>query len=225
MKPGETVHALPLESIEAINAALAAESDRAQIIILSAWIDESLKVKLLNEFGKGNSKARRALFSNNGPFATFSAKVNVAYCAGWIAADMYHDIQVLRKLRNEFAHRYNPVSLNDEKYRTLLESLQVPHREYFDWGQLRAASLDDGVAIYAGERPAEARDDLDIPGTLTFRMALPVVLAVLAYDLRIPFTTEEEGTLAIINIPSHMKDLQPREDDDTRDQKPPERKK
>lgn len=87
----------PLECFEAITKVLAEESDRARILLVAGWIDEFLKVKLMNEYSKGNSRAREQLFSANGPFATFSGKANAAFCAGWIDPDVYHDIQIIQK--------------------------------------------------------------------------------------------------------------------------------
>jgi hypothetical protein len=204
MSGTKKLYALPLDCFKAFNSSLAEESDRARVIVIACWIEEFLEVKLTNEFSKGNAEARKALFSNNGPFATFLAKINAASCAGWIDSDVYHDVQVIRKLRNVFAHSYDPVSLNEEKTRNLIESLRVPHRQFYDWGQLRAASTDDGVVIYSGDKPPESREELHIPGSATFRMALPIVLAVLASNLGIPFATDEEGTIARIELPKHM---------------------
>ena len=110
------------------------ESDRAKLILVVSWIDHFLNVKLQNEFSKGNKKARKDLFSN-GPFATFSSKLNLAFCAGWIDSDVYHDIQVIRKLRNGCAHSIDSISLNEEKIRKEIEKFKVPRRKFFDWGE------------------------------------------------------------------------------------------
>ena len=198
------LYALPLDCFKAFNSSLSDESDRAIVIVVACWIDEFLKVKLMNEFSKGNARNRKALFSNNGAFASFSAKINAAYCAGWIDSDVHHDIQAIRKLRNIFAHSFNPVSLDDEEIRNLLESLKVPHRQFYDWGQLRAVSTSRGIEIFSGDEPPEVREELHIPSVATFRMALPIVLAVLAANLDIPFVTDEEGTIALVRLPSHM---------------------
>jgi len=58
--------------------------------------------------------------------------------------------------------------------------------------------------IYTGHKPPEAGDELHIPGAATFRMALPIVLAVLASNLGILFATDEKGTVAKIELPKHM---------------------
>lgn len=85
------IYALPIDCFKAFHAALDKETDRSQVIISAAWMDQFLGVKLKNEFSKGNSKAREKLFSENGPFASLSAKLDAAFCAGWIDADVYHD--------------------------------------------------------------------------------------------------------------------------------------
>jgi len=203
MKSGK-LYALPLDCFNAFSASLAEESDRARIIVVASWIEEFLKVKLMNEFSKGNPDARKDLFANNGPFATFSGKINAAFCAGWIDGDVYHDIQVIRKLRNSFAHDYNAMSLDEEPCRKLVESLRVPRRQFYDWGRLRAASTADGVVIFTGEKPPEATEELHITGTHTFRMALPIVVSVLVANLGIVFATDQGGTVAKIKLPKHM---------------------
>ena len=208
MNDNRTVYAVDVDCFKAFNAALAEDSDRARVIVAAAWIDTFLKVRLLNEFAKGNAKARKTLFSENGPFSTFSAKLNIAFCAGWIDPDVYHDATVIRKLRNIFAHTVKPVSLDDPDTRNLIESLRVPHRQFYDWGKLRAVATADGVAIYTGDMPEDATEDLYIPGSFSFRLSIPLILAVLVSNLGIVFTTEKEGCLRQIGLPKHMEDSQ-----------------
>ena len=205
MNTKRKTYALPFDCFEQFNSALSEESDRARVIIVASWIDEFLKVKLMNEFSKGNSDARKTLFANNGPFATFSAKICAAFCAGWIDKDVHDDIQVIRKLRNDFAHNYNPLSLEEKDIRNQIESLKVPKRKFYDWGELRATSTAEGIMIYSGDKPSEAKEELHIPGSLTFRMALPVLLSVLASNLEIGFVTDEKGTIVSVKIPEYMK--------------------
>jgi len=204
MNSRKKLYALPFDCFKAFISSLSEESDRARVIIVACWIEEFLKVKLMNEFSKGNAKARKELFSANGPFATFSAKINAAFCAGWIDSDVHYDIQIIKKLRNIFAHSYDPASLDEDEIRNLIQSLRVPRRQFYDWGQLRAASTDDGLVIYCGDKPSTARNELHIPGQLTFRMALPIILAVLASNLGIQFATDEVGTIAKIELPKYM---------------------
>ncbi len=205
MSDQKKLYGLPLDCFKEIYSSLSEESDRALVIVVACWVEEFLKVKLMNEFAKGNARTRKMLFSENGPFATFSSKINAAFCAGWIDGDVYHDISTIRKLRNQFAHTYDAVSLDEARTRALIESLRVPHRQFYDWGQIHAAATQDGgVVIYSGAKPPEAKEDLHMPGVATLRMALPIVLTVLASNLGIVFGTSEEGTVVKIDLPEYM---------------------
>ena len=185
------------------------ESDRAKIILAASWADYYLQVKFEKEYSKGNKKARKIIFSANGPFASFSSKLNIAFCAGWIDSDVYHDIQIIRRLRNECAHTINKISLSEEKYRTEIEKFKVPKRKYFDWNQVGAISVDDSVLIYSGEKPEDFNEDLCLSGNLKLLIAIPVILFVLVSNLKIPFVFEGHNiqTPFAIELPGYMKDL------------------
>lgn len=200
----ESIYVVDGDCLKAFQATLKEESDRARVIVAAAWIDLFLEAKLRNEFGNGNARARKDLFSEDGPFSSSAAKAKAVYCAGWIPTDLYHDATVIRKLRNRFAHTVDSVSLNDSDTRRLIESLKVPQRQYYDWGEIRAAALPDGAVIYTGDKPKEASGGLHIPGRFTFQLAIPLILAVLAAKLGILFTTDAKGCLLRIRLPEHM---------------------
>lgn len=204
MKKVDTIYACEFDYSKALNAALADKSDRACIIVAASWFDHFLKVKFMNQFFQGNAEAREALFSGHGPFSTLSAKLNVAFCAGWIDGDLYHDVKVIKKLRDGFAHTIDPASFNDETTGALLAKFRVPSRHYDDWGKVRAAAIDRGIVIYKGEKPDNAGENLILPGTLTFRLAIPVIVAVLIANLGIPFAMDKEGSVGTMKLPAHM---------------------
>ena len=190
-----------------ISDALSDESDRACVILAASWVDHFLGIKLAHEFGKGNADARSALFSSNGPFATFCASLNVAFCAGWIDRDLYHDLQLIRKMRNKFAHSIDSHSLNDEPFPSMVAKLRVAKRQYYDWGQLAAAAVDSGVVFFTGERPVEAREDLDV-SALTFRMGVSVLMAVLVANLGIPIDAAGDSAgPVLLELPEHMQEI------------------
>lgn len=189
-----------------ISDALSDESDRACVILVASWADHFLEIKLAREFGGGNANARSALFSSNGPFAAFSAKVNVAFCAGWIDRDVYHDLDVVRKWRNKFAHSIESHTLLDEPFPTMVAKLRVPKREFYDWGELCASAIDGGVVLFTGERPAEAGEDLKL-SKLTFRMAASVLIAVLVANLGIPIKDAKADRTFALELPKHMRDI------------------
>lgn len=205
--PTKDFYALPIDCFKVFFAALDEETDRARVILAAAWMDQFLEIKLMNEFSEGNSKARDRLFSDNGPFARLSSKLDAAFCAGWIDADVYHDASMIRRLRNDFAHRVDKLSLRDPEISALLQKLKVPHRQFHDWGKVRAAVRDGGFVLYTKSKPADAGEDVAVPGDITFRVAIPLVVSVLVANLKIFFSTEKEGEVALVRLPDHMQEM------------------
>jgi hypothetical protein len=173
---------------------LGRESERATAILAAAWIDHLLERKLAQLFSSGNKKALAQLFAANGPFATFSAKITAAFCAGWLDADVYHDLHVIRKIRNSFAHQIHGLSMESQKIRPLIESLQVPHREFYDWGELKCAGTAEGVGVvfYTDQSAEGLGEPLVIPATFTFRLAVSWIIAYLAANLGVGILVPDE---------------------------------
>ncbi|MCK4871913.1 MAG: hypothetical protein KAS72_04220 [Phycisphaerales bacterium] len=197
---------ISIDFLERVSDALSEESDRACVILVASWIAHFLRIKLAQEFSKGNSEARHALFSFNGPFATVSAKLNAVFCADWIDSDVYHDLQVIRKLRNTFAHSIDSHTLHEEPFPAMVAKLRVPKRQFHDWGQLSAATTDTGVVFFTGERPDEATDDLDV-SKISFRMGASVIIAVLVANLGIHVDADGLAGTVLFELPEHMREI------------------
>ena len=90
---------------------LAAESDRGLVLAGAAFIDNSLE-KLLRSYLVPSPEIDK-LFSSNGSLATFSNRITMAYSLGLIDSAVKRDIDLIRKIRNDFAHTEQPVALTD----------------------------------------------------------------------------------------------------------------
>ena len=143
---------------------LRSESDRGATILTAVWIEELLERKLKKFFSEGNSDTRRGLYDLNGPLSSFSAKIDAAYCLGWIDSTLFHDINLVRQIRNKFAHKLHGITLESSKIRDFIDKFQTPRRHYSDWDELQAAANLDGpgLILYSGETPPEAGEVLDI---------------------------------------------------------------
>jgi DNA-binding MltR family transcriptional regulator len=90
--------------IAGLFASLKVESDRASIILAAAFLDSFL----------GDCMARRFsghfdgdLFRGDGALGTFSRRISMARALGWIHEDTASDLDIVRKIRNDFAHDYD----------------------------------------------------------------------------------------------------------------------
>lgn len=178
---------------------LGSESERGAAILASVWIEYLLERKLRAHFTKGNSETRRKLFDLNGPFSAFSSKILVAHSLDWIDSSTCDDINLIRKIRNKFAHEAHGIDLDCPEIRELVGRLKIPGRKFHDWSEFRAAATKDGkgVILYTGDRPDEAGDALS---TQRFRYLKSVSLLVaevaasLGVVIRINESTNETDT-------------------------------
>jgi hypothetical protein len=119
------------------------KNDRATAVILGSIVESSL-VHLLKGILRPdlNSDARRILFDYEGPIGTFSAKTALAFALGLIGPISKHDLDLIRLLRNEFAHSRRSFSFETKVAANVCLQLQTPNTPdfYIPHGYLSAAA-------------------------------------------------------------------------------------
>jgi DNA-binding MltR family transcriptional regulator len=99
----------PYDRLSSMLAELEKESDRGVALIGAAYLDEVLE-QLLRAVLVDRKKHVDDLLGCERPLASFSARISMAYCLGLLDQDFYDDLQLIRKIRNDFAHRHEPAS-------------------------------------------------------------------------------------------------------------------
>jgi hypothetical protein len=79
------------------------ESPRGKVLISTGFIEQQLKEVLL-AFMLPVSQAEDLLEGANAPLGTFSARISACYTLGLIKEVEHHDLNVIRRIRNDFAH-------------------------------------------------------------------------------------------------------------------------
>jgi hypothetical protein len=97
------------------------ETDRGAAIVSAAFLESRLelaiKETLRNHTLKKGATLFDRLFKGYGPLATFGAKIDLAFALEIATEDDYHDLHIIRDVRNDFAHddigdNHSPVSFN-----------------------------------------------------------------------------------------------------------------
>ena len=88
------------------------ESDRGLVLSMSAFMEESLGL-VLKKYLKDVPATTELIEGFNAPLGTFSARTKLAYSLGLISEKQHKDINLIRKIRNEFAHKWHVTSLED----------------------------------------------------------------------------------------------------------------
>jgi len=98
------------------------ESDRGAVLISAAILDEQLK-DILKAFLTNSKSSNELLESSNAPLGTFSSRINSCYSLGLIQKNEFEELNTIRKIRNEFAHKWNDADFTTPKIKDLTMNL------------------------------------------------------------------------------------------------------
>ena len=105
---------IPSQDIyRAFKEALAA-TDRAAAIAIFALVEDLLMHFLKMQLNPDIKGGHKALFEGSGILSTASSRITLAASLYWIHAETYNDLNILRQIRNTFAHRIQAQSFLDK---------------------------------------------------------------------------------------------------------------
>jgi hypothetical protein len=102
--------------------------ERGLILSLAAFAEEALG-RLIEAFMLPVQASKDLLTGFNAPLGTFSSRIKASYALGLINEEQFRDLEYLRKIRNEFAHAWEHVSLTQEKLASLARNMSFSYLE------------------------------------------------------------------------------------------------
>jgi len=102
---------------------LAHESERAAVVMGGALVDESLEAALVKLLLPSKSK-RDELFDPDQPIGSFRAKTRLAHRLGLVDDKFCSALDMLRRIRNDFAHSSESKTLNDAEHSDRVRQLK-----------------------------------------------------------------------------------------------------
>jgi DNA-binding MltR family transcriptional regulator len=127
------------KEITAFLARLAHESERAAVVMGIALTDECLEPTIVKLLRTAKSK-NDDLFDPDRPIGSFSAKIKLAYRLGLIDDEFCSALNMLRKIRNDFAHSSLHKSLSDQEHSNRIDQLKIYTAKTPLWDTLVAAA-------------------------------------------------------------------------------------
>jgi hypothetical protein len=112
---------------------VASEEPRTLPVIVCAFADDQLKEMFRREIPDGVPGGRGELLSGFGPLSRLSQRVQMAYAFGWLSKDILSEVDHLRKVRNDFSHKWD-MKVLEEKVNHLIEHRQHKIEEYLGDG-------------------------------------------------------------------------------------------
>jgi len=154
--------------LDPLVAELKNQNDRSAVIVGAAQLDDLLAELLAHFFldGRKKPKDRKAdsLLGRDRPLSTFSSRIDAAHRLGLIGETFARSMDVVRDMRNEFAHQVHQSSLD-----------KSPHRE-------RIAQLVDLLPAPTFWKLAIGKFGQDTPGN-RFRAFVGLSTAMLMADV------------------------------------------
>ncbi len=128
-KPTEDSFDLAVASAaQKIAIQMIAEKGRGAILVGAARVDTALEFLLKSVMTPGAPKNDN-LFKSERPLGTFSAKIALAARLSLIEKPVENAIQAIRKLRNEFAHSFDDISISNELHQSRLREAYMDARK------------------------------------------------------------------------------------------------
>jgi DNA-binding MltR family transcriptional regulator len=112
------------ESIPAFRREMARETDRGSALVGAAMLEDALAA-VIRAYLRGDKGCINELFQQNAPVGTFASKSELARCLGLVDSEIHNDLHVIRKIRNEFAHRCGPANFEEVAIKQLCGSLRL----------------------------------------------------------------------------------------------------
>jgi hypothetical protein len=155
---------------------LALEGDRSAVVLGAARLDLALE-NLLSKVLMPSSDKVDNLFGSDRPLRSFSAKIALASRLGLIDNDFNHALQMVRKLRNDFAHSPVKENLSKPEHKSRVNELYKDAEKFRDTtsvkqmfeksGEISPVLLDFTVALWS------LLTDIEITSLLSSQMEIP----------------------------------------------------
>lgn len=101
------------------------ETDRGAAILAGSMLDQKLK-DILYGFLIDCKQSKDLLDGYNAPIGTFSSRLNLSFALGLISKFEFDECSLVRKIRNEFAHKFElAFSFADKKVSSICQNFQA----------------------------------------------------------------------------------------------------
>jgi hypothetical protein len=101
-----------------------AETDRGAALVGAALIDSRLERLLCSHFLEPRI-AEDLVTSGNAPLGTFSSRIKASFALGLITELEFREAEIIRRVRNEFAHSVHGVAFSSQRISDLCCNLKA----------------------------------------------------------------------------------------------------
>jgi hypothetical protein len=128
----EKRHILNQDQEMQVVADLIFQSDRSISIVAAANLDRLLYFLWLESFAENRRRkiAKEVFNLSNGALHSLDSKINLLYGLGGIGEHEFHDLHLIRKIRNDFAHYLDICDFNSPRISDQCQRLHLKFGEH-----------------------------------------------------------------------------------------------
>jgi len=104
---------------------LAEKNDRGAAILLGTYVENALK-QTISRYLNLSERHRKELFGFECPLGSFSHKIRVAHALTIFGDEMRGNLDIIRTIRNAFAHSMTPISFSTSQIADVCALLKMP---------------------------------------------------------------------------------------------------
>jgi DNA-binding MltR family transcriptional regulator len=168
---------------------LAGTYGRGGAVIAAAWVDDALE-EYLRRFLSRDPQMANYLLQPEGALGTFGVRIKLAYALGMISDEVRRDLDVIRLVRNDFAHLRDASGFENPSviqrcrslraYRCYASSVRnagrTPRQRFMVSALLLAAAIID---VTDAVSPTSAPDEKLVDGAVRKLAAMPAFRSVI----------------------------------------------
>ena len=98
------------------------EDERGLVLSVAAFAEDCLG-RLLSAYLREGKAASDLIEGFNAPLGTFSARIKAGYARGLLSKEQHNDLDLARKIRNEFAHNWEGCSFENQNIKDWIASM------------------------------------------------------------------------------------------------------
>ena len=102
------------------------ETDRSSAILGAAFLDELLAKLIARFILEDDQTANDLLRGAFAPGGTFSSRILIVFSLGLISSDERHDLQLINRIRNKFAHELSGISFEQDSIKAQCNQFILP---------------------------------------------------------------------------------------------------
>ncbi len=106
------------------------ESPRGSVLVCAAMLDNQLE-QCIRARLVDHPDVSKLTTGFNAPLGTFSSRIVSALALGIVSTDEYHDLEIVRGIRNDFAHRLG-MGFDDQSIKDRCANLRLSAKDYGD---------------------------------------------------------------------------------------------